>query len=410
MNQPSGSNGMEYLGGVTEANFPTKRIGHLPWQNLKALEVTSSIRCQALVHHDAEVAAAGSCVADILARCTNLEYLSLSMELTTGVYNFPNFNILWALCTRYKAVGGTPLKLKVLILGPMMTLEARDEADNAAGMKATYLRFLTETEGLEDFRFWYRRGDRIAWHEISPSSMPKLKYLGVGNLDQSGYDYFTTPVMAAFLQRIHLSISLPGRYLQNRTRLPAWQHSPHQHVLDMFNSQGQHALQPRGLDIDLTTLDVRRRPILRAAPWPWLKHLKVVVPVNSTAFLGRVVDTFLRNMVSLEALVVELNNPNTNTEDDHGLDEGRLRRMARRAARRCPRLEYVGFMASWPLMPLFRGRMRTFRFVRKTVGWKKPRVTIKVVELDRDVAEREIPEVFWPEGAKMARFVTGWAV
>lgn len=238
-----------------------------------------------------------------------------------------------------------------------MALKACDEQGNFTDMNACYLKHLTATEELEELRLWFHpHCQMIAWGEISPTRMPNLKCLSVGNLDQRGYDYFTSPEMATFLRGIHLSILQPGFYLQDSSRLSVWQHGPVQYVLDMFNDEGDWSLQPLGLEIDLAHFDNRQRRNLPGAPWSWLKYLKAVLPVNK-GFLRQFGSEFVKNMVLLEAICIELRTHWYDRNDrrpDHGIDEHRLRHIVRSAAWKCPKLEYVSFYTNAPWMPLFK--------------------------------------------------------
>lgn len=390
---------------VTSAavGHPAKSIYHLPWHNLRALKLCHRVNYSHGRDIITDVRTSGRYVVGFLARCINLEYLCLRLMLDPEEqFLYLKYPFLRELCCEYKAMGGKPLNLKVLDLGSMLDLEACGEGGKVTGMKAYYLRYLTNTEKLEELWLWFFHECKVAWGEISPTSMLNLKCLHVGELGPQGYNYFQTPEMAIFLRRIHLSIIRPKTHLCRPFRdafAPYRRRSYFIFNLRLGGIHSQSSLRTLGLAVDFTGLDSSQRRCILAAPWSWLKWFKVLLPIDK-AFLSRVANTFIQNMAELEALCVEFKALDKSTDNDNEIDEHRLEHVARLAARKCPKLEFVSFHSAHHTMSLFKNRMRTYKVFRTTTR------KVEIVELDRAVAEKAIPKVFWLEGTKMSQFAS----
>lgn len=399
---------LDYLIASMQVDQPAMSLRALPWHNLKALKLCNIMPTDPQYPIYDEIRASRQDIACLLVRCTGLQYLFLQSSVQPKQGVFRDFGFFKNLCIEYRMLGGRLLRLKVLALDHWMYMQACDENGRTTGMKASYLRHLTETKELEELRLWFPYPTcRLAWGEISPTSMPNLKRLHVSSLDQRAYDYFISPEMAAFIRKIHLSIGWPSICFRDYSRLPIWHESPIPSAVDLVNDQHDWALQPLGLEVNISTWDVNRRS-MSSAPWSQLRYLKAILPINN-AFLGRFGSIFIKNMALLEALFLVFGLPpeQSSAEENRWLDDRRLQQIVLLAARNCPKLEYVCFQAIAYAMPLFKNRMRSYRVTRKMVGRKKNKQRIKVVELDRAVAEKEIPEVFWPEGTRMSQFATG---
>ncbi|KAK7712714.1 hypothetical protein SLS64_001429 [Diaporthe eres] len=329
----------------------------------------------------------------ILVDSPELRYLKLSY-LNGAEHQWE----LEEICKQYKQLGGTPLKLEVVIFGWGVNLKLPTTAVDVFA-QASYLSLLTDPTVIQEMGII--AGRQTAWDTFDLSFFPNMNRFSLSASTHSVpmvRDFFALRKGRDFLSRVHFRVGGPLF-----TKYHEFRDMTRKLFIPYYLNEPTSTLNPMGFSFHskLPLELVYQRSI--ALPLPATRFLDITIHYKHLVGIS---GAGLSKMSALECLSLNVYVYRISEWDDSRTVDENLLEALGKAAKNCPNLRYVRIKmgATGPVRAPIAGLSCSGEIVRE----RRPRCrnlhpVFKLLDAATDKLLR--PQCMWTEAEKRAQYV-----